>query len=81
MITERRRELTNHLNAAGIETRPIIVGNIARQPAMKLYKHRIVGDLRHASVVMDYAFSFGNHQAIDEEARSYIVEQIKRFFA
>jgi len=65
-------QLTAALNAAGIETRPIICGNIAEQPAMKLYPHRTAGDLRHASNVMKRAFSFANHQHIDKLAREYI---------
>jgi len=33
-------ELTKALNAKHVETRPIIAGNIARQPALKMYEHR-----------------------------------------
>ncbi|HEY7384061.1 MAG TPA: DegT/DnrJ/EryC1/StrS family aminotransferase [Beijerinckiaceae bacterium] len=72
-------ELTAHLNAAGIETRPIICGNIARQPALQHYEHRTVGTLNNANRVMDRAFSFGNHQAIDAAARSHVVERIGAF--
>lgn len=72
-------DLTKALNQASIETRPIICGNIARQPAMKLYPHRVVGDLRHATDVMVNAFSFGNHQTVDEKARSYIADKIAGF--
>ena len=72
-------ELTNALEAAHIETRPIICGNIARQPAMSLYPHRVHGDLQHASEVMDRAFSFGNHQAIGAKARSYVADNIRSF--
>jgi CDP-6-deoxy-D-xylo-4-hexulose-3-dehydrase len=28
----RRRDLTDHLEANGVETRPIVAGNLARQP-------------------------------------------------
>lgn len=72
-------ELTAALNADAIETRPIICGNIARQPAMGLYPHRVVGGLEHASQVMAGAFSFGNHQAIDENARTYVADRIRAF--
>jgi CDP-4-dehydro-6-deoxyglucose reductase, E1 len=73
------QELMAALDAAGVETRPIICGNIARQPAMKLYPHRVVGDLHHASRVMDRGFSFGIHQAVEEPARSYVAEQFRGF--
>ncbi len=42
-------ELTAYLNAAGIETRPIICGNIARQPALQHYEHRTVGAMDNAN--------------------------------
>lgn len=73
------REMTAHLNDAGIETRPIICGNIARQPAMKLYQHRVVGDLKHSTDVMLRSFSFGNHQAVDRAARDYVAHEIEKF--
>jgi CDP-4-dehydro-6-deoxyglucose reductase, E1 len=73
------QELMAALEAAHIETRPIICGNIARQPAMKLYPHRTVGDLRHANTVMDRSFSFGIHQDVGDAAREYIGEQFRLF--
>lgn len=67
------------LKAKNIETRPIICGNIARQPAMALYEHRVSGDLKNASMIMDTAFSFGNHQAVDDAARAYVVDAVADF--
>lgn len=75
------RDLTDFLNARGIETRPIIAGNIAAQPAMKYYAHRVSGDLRHAKFIMKNGFTFGNHQAVGVEARAYVVETIGKFLA
>lgn len=75
----RLQELTELLEAALIETRPIICGNIARQPAMKLYPHCTVGDLKHANAVMERSFSIGIHQDVGEDARNYIAEQFRSF--
>lgn len=72
-------ELRNHLEAANIETRPIICGNIADQPAMKAIPHRVSGDLRHAKHVMTHAFSWGNHQSLDDRARDYIWQTLQSF--
>jgi CDP-6-deoxy-D-xylo-4-hexulose-3-dehydrase len=72
-------ELKRHLNAAGIETRPIICGNIAAQPAMRMYPHRVAGDLAHANRVMRDGLAIGNHQAIGAEAASYVVETVAEF--
>ncbi len=72
-------ELTGALNSRNVETRPIIAGNIARQPALKLFEHRVVGDMKHSNAVMDGAFSFGNHQDVDSGARTYVAEQVRAF--
>ena len=73
------REITSALHAASIETRPIICGNIAKQPAMQLYPHRVFGSLAHATRVMDYGFSIGNHQSVDAEARAYVTHTVEEF--
>lgn len=73
-------DIRAYLKRKGVETRPVICGNIARQPGMKLYEHRAVGNLHCADHIMERGFSFGNHQAIDDGAREYVVKTIKRFF-
>lgn len=75
------RELTDYLNQRGIETRPIIAGNIAAHPALKLYDHRVVGDLANSDRTMRCGFTFGNHQAVGEQAREYVAERVKEFVA
>jgi len=72
-------ELTDHLNRQGIETRPIIAGNIAAQPALKLYEHRVVGELQKSNHIMKNGFTFGNHQWINQEARKYVADAVKGF--
>lgn len=71
-----RKEITAALNAARIETRPIICGNLAQQPAMKLFPHRLAGTLSNATHAMNHSFSFGNHQFVDEAACAYLVEHL-----
>lgn len=73
-------EITAALEARGIETRPLICGNIAEQPGLQMYPHRVVGDLRHAGHVMRAGFTFGNHQAVDARARKYVAECVHDFF-
>lgn len=74
------KDLREYLNKANIETRPIICGNIARQPAMKMYEHRVFGNLKHSSNIMTNGFSFGNHQALGVSGRNYVVNKINEFF-
>jgi CDP-6-deoxy-D-xylo-4-hexulose-3-dehydrase len=56
-----------HLDGAGVETRPIICGNIALQPGLHDYDFRTVGDLACATNVMRNSFSIGNHHAVRAE--------------
>ncbi len=73
------REFMTFLNEAAIETRPIIAGNIASQPAMRQFEHRVSGDLANATRVMRGGVTFGNHQAVDATARDYVTEQVYAF--
>ena len=59
-------DIMTALGDVGIETRPIICGNIARQPGLKLYPHRTQGDLTASAAGTRV---FGNHQDIDNAAR------------
>ena len=72
-------EITQFLNSQHIETRPIICGNIAAQPAMKLFEHRVYGDMRHSNKIMKHGFSFGNHHALDASALDYVEQKIGEF--
>ncbi len=74
------KEMTAFLNKSKIETRPIICGNIARQPALQMYEHRVVGDLNHSTNIMQNGFSFGNHQALGADGRDYVIDCIEAFF-
>jgi len=74
-------ELTGFLERRGIETRPLICGNIAEQPGLKLFPHRAVGDLPRARHAMRAGFTFGNHQAVDVRARRYVADTLEEFVA
>lgn len=75
------REFMAYLNAVSIETRPIIAGNIAVQPALKLYPHRVSGDLKNSTRVMVGGVTFGNHQTVDKAARDYVSGKVAEFMA
>lgn len=75
-----KQELANHLEARGVETRPIEAGNMAIQPAMKNIQHRVSGSLRNAQYIHENAFFFGNHQGIGAVEREAIVGYFKEFF-
>lgn len=55
----RRADLIAFLENAGIETRPLVAGNLARQPAMKNVPHRIAGALEGADLLHEAAMYVG----------------------
>jgi len=75
-----RRELEKFLNDKGIETRQIMTGNIMRHPAMKLFPHRVVGDLPKTDFIHDNAFFFGTHPGVQEKEREYVKDCFAEFF-
>lgn len=56
-----RQDMVDHLEAAGIETRPIVAGNLAKQPAFQYFPHRVHGNLANAQAIMERGLFFGNH--------------------
>lgn len=68
------KELRQFLESRGIETRPIICGNIAKQPVMAKYEHRVFGDLKNATDVMVNGFSIGCHQDVSESDVLYVAD-------
>lgn len=76
-----REELTRFLELRQIETRPIMAGNMAEQPAMRLVKHEIRGTLQNAEVVMRQGFFVGNHQGITRIELDYFVACIDEFMS
>ncbi len=77
---ETRNKFQAHLEKNNIETRPIIAGNLARQPAFSRIKHRISGELRGADRIMDCGLYWGLHPVMKENEVEYVVETIRGFF-
>jgi len=75
-----RKELTDFLEKESIETRPIAAGNIAEQPAMRLFKYRAPGNLSNSKIIMEKAFFIGDHQDIGRREREYVVKCFDKFF-
>lgn len=73
-----RRELRDHLAACGVETRPVMSGNVARQPAARWFAHR-TGPLPVADLVHRNGLFWGNHPGIDEVQRRYVADCVDRF--
>jgi CDP-6-deoxy-D-xylo-4-hexulose-3-dehydrase len=74
-----REEMVAQLERDGIETRPIMAGNIAEQPVMRHIPHRISGKLGNSRIIMRHSFFFGNHTGIGTEEREYIADRVVEF--
>lgn len=73
------KDITGFLQSKGIETRPIIAGNMARHPALSMYQHRISGTLENCDTIMQRGFAIGCHQGIAQENVEYVVGAFDEF--
>jgi CDP-6-deoxy-D-xylo-4-hexulose-3-dehydrase len=74
-----RKELVDFLEKKGVETRPIMAGNMDEQPAMRFFPYRKIGELPNSRLIMRNSFFFGNHHGIGKQEREAIVEYIGEF--
>ncbi len=74
--TAVRDKLQAHLEAAGVETRPVICGNLARQPAMSHIPHRCANDLAGADRIMDCGLYWGTHPFMTSQDIDYIATRV-----
>jgi len=79
--TDERDRLQSHLEKAGIETRPVICGNLARQPALEHVAHRVSGSLRGADRVMDCGLYWGTHPLMGDRDVDYVIARVEEFWA
>ena len=56
-----RAEVVCLLTKSGIETRPIVCGNILKNDVIKHLNHRVIGEHKNAEYVHNYGFFVGNH--------------------
>jgi CDP-6-deoxy-D-xylo-4-hexulose-3-dehydrase len=75
-----RDKLQEHLEAQGIETRPVICGNLARQPAFEKIPHRIPGPLTGADRIMDCGLFWGSHPVMSDEEINYVIDVVSAHF-
>lgn len=62
-----REQLTAYLEKNGIETRPLVCGNFAEQPAIRMFDCR-KGNLDNAENIMRNSFYIGIHPQISDSA-------------
>lgn len=77
---QTKRGLQSHLEKNGIETRPIICGNLARQPAFRHIPHRIAGRLNGADKVMDHGLFWGSHPFMSDQEIEHVIRTVRSYF-
>ncbi len=75
-----RAEFTAYLEEHGIETRPIMGGNLAEHPAFNHLKD-YAGPLEMANTIHKQGVFFGNHHQMHGEHTDFIVNTIEDFLA
>jgi GDP-L-fucose synthase len=59
-----RDAVTTQLELAGVETRPIIAGNLARHPAVAAVEHRVAPRMNESDALLRDAFMIGCHPVL-----------------
>jgi CDP-6-deoxy-D-xylo-4-hexulose-3-dehydrase len=77
---QTRSALSSHLEERRIETRAIVAGNLAVQPAFRDSPHRTVGSLASATAIGQRGLFIGNHPRLDDRHLDHIVEAFHSFF-
>lgn len=57
-----RLQLIDYLTKAGVECRPIVTGNFAKNEVVKWFDYEISGELKNADRIDQFGFFVGNHQ-------------------
>jgi CDP-6-deoxy-D-xylo-4-hexulose-3-dehydrase len=75
----RRRELTEYMEARGIETRPLFAGCLPDQPAFRHTPGRVAGSLPNARFLRDNALFIGVHPDLEPQQVRYAANTIVSF--
>ncbi len=76
-----KNEFSAYLESKGIETRPIMTGNFAKQPVATngFINYKTVGKLENSDFITNNSFLFGIHSEIDKKEIEYIAHCIEEF--
>lgn len=75
----RRRDITAFLEAEGVETRPVVTGNIARQPASRLFPDLRNSALPGADAVHERGFYVGLSPFVSEATLDRLIDRVESF--
>lgn len=76
IVSDNRSKIVEQLQIAGVECRPLIAGNIARNPFWK--KPKTISSLPNADIVHYKGFYVPNHQDLTVEEIEFVCDIINR---
>jgi dTDP-4-amino-4,6-dideoxygalactose transaminase len=79
-LTVERNKLARYLDAKGIGNRPIMAGNILRQPAYKHIKHHVIGNLTGANKIHECGLWVGCFPGLNTDQLDYTIETMRTYF-
>jgi len=72
-----RNEVTRKLQALGVETRPIVAGNLTKQPVSRRFDWLRQSNLPGANAIHDRGFYVGIHSQFDDEEIERITDTLR----
>jgi CDP-6-deoxy-D-xylo-4-hexulose-3-dehydrase len=74
-----RTDLAHFLESHGVENRPLVAGNLARQPALAHVPHRVAGPLPGADALHERAMYVGIHPGLSDGDIALLAGLLERF--
>lgn len=74
-----RLRFASYLRENGVECRPIVTGNFAKNPVVKWFDHEIVGELKNADLIDRRGLFVGNHHVAMAEQITRLHQIVDRY--
>lgn len=78
-VAKTRQDLADFLESHGVENRPLVAGNLSRQPALQHVAHRVAGDLQGANILHERAMYVGIHPNQSGDDLAYLGDVLNKF--
>jgi CDP-6-deoxy-D-xylo-4-hexulose-3-dehydrase len=79
-MSGKRKEVVEYLLKKGVECRPLVAGNFAKNPVIKWMPHEIVGDLPNAKIIDEDGLFVGNNPGDLKPQIDYLFECLEEVF-
>lgn len=79
-LAPERNKLAQYLDGKGVGNRPIMAGNILRQPAYRSIEHHVIGNLDGANRIHEQGLWVGCFPGITRDMMDYTIEAMRAYF-